>query len=370
MAQLAHAKPSLIGMTPGQLAEAVLACGGKAFAAGQLTQWLYAKRTADLSAMTNLPKALRAALADKFTTLTSRVVATEQSGEGTTKLGVRLHDGLVIECVLMREHSRDDERGDWDRFTACISTQAGCAMGCRFCASGKLGLKRHLATGEILEQFFHVAEVLRADARADGAEPAWLTNVVVMGMGEPLHNFDGLMGALSVLNAEWGFHFGARRVTVSTVGLPDRIRELANQGYQFNLAISLHATSDEQRTRLIPTNKATGLANIIAAAADYFQRTRREVTFEYTLVGEENDTPADAARLVELLRGFPRCNVNLIPMNPVEGSGLKEPTSEAVDEFAAILRQGGVNVHVRRKRGRRVQAACGQLRLKLEAATA
>lgn len=364
--QVAQPKPSLIGMNPDQLVQAVLDCGGKAFASRQLADWLYAKRVADLGAMTNLPKDVRTKLAEKFSTLTSRVVAAEESGEGTTKLALRLHDGLVIECVLMREHSRDDASGDWDRFTICISTQAGCAMGCRFCASGKLGLKRHLAAGEILEQFFHVAELLRADARAAGREPAWLTNVVVMGMGEPLHNFDALMSALGTLNADWGFNFGARRVTVSTVGLPDRIRELAGRGYQFNLAVSLHATTDEQRTRLIPTNSATGLDAIIAAAADYFRISRREVTFEYTLVGGENDTPQDAQRLVELLHDFPKGNVNLIPMNPVEGSGLKEPAADAVEAFTAILRNGGVNAHVRRKRGRRVQAACGQLRLKLE----
>lgn len=359
-------KPSLIGMNPDQLRQAVTACGGKPFAAKQLGAWLYARRVANLEAMTDLPRELRAKLAQSYCTLTSSVIATEESGEGTTKLGIRLHDGLVIECVLMREHSRDDASGHWDRFTICISTQAGCAMGCRFCASGKLGLKRHLTAGEILEQFFHVAEVLRAEAKAKDREPDWLTNVVVMGMGEPLHNFESLMTALETLNAEWGFHFGARRVTVSTVGLPDRIRELANQGYQFNLAVSLHATTDEQRTRLIPTNAATGLGAIVQAAADYYRISRREVTFEYTLVGGENDTPQDAQRLVELLSGFPKGNVNLIPMNPVEGSGLKEPKPEDVEEFTRILRAGGVNAHVRRKRGRRVQAACGQLRLKLE----
>jgi 23S rRNA (adenine2503-C2)-methyltransferase len=358
-------RTSLIGMNPGQLRQAIEACSGKAYAAGQLAQWLYGKRVTDFRAMSNLAVPLRQELARRYSVLTSHVVATRESGEGTTKLAVRLHDGAIIECVLMREYSRDGATGDWDRYTICVSTQAGCAMGCRFCASGMLGLKRHLSSGEILEQFFHVAQVLRADRPED---PPWLTNVVVMGMGEPLHNFDGLMGALEILNADWGFGMGARRITVSTVGLPDRIRELAGQGYQFNLAVSLHATTDEQRTRLIPTNKATGLANIIAAAAHYFEQTRREVTFEYTLVGGENDTLEDALRLVELLHGFPKGNVNLIPMNPVEGSGLKEPTAEAVELFAQTLREGGVNVHVRRKRGRRVQAACGQLRLQLEAA--
>ncbi|MBK8205571.1 MAG: 23S rRNA (adenine(2503)-C(2))-methyltransferase RlmN [Planctomycetes bacterium] len=353
MTDAATSQVSLIGMDQDQLTEAVVAAGGKAFAGKQLAQWLYGKRVSDFAEMSNLGKELRSQLASRFSLLTSSVVAREESGEGTTKLGIRLVDGLIIESVLMRES---------DRLTACISTQAGCAMGCRFCASGQLGLKRHLTAGEILEQFFHLTAVVRQES-PDG----WLTNVVVMGMGEPLHNFDGLMGALTILNADWGFRFGARRVTVSSVGLPDRIRQLAEQGYQFNLAISLHATTDEQRTALIPTNVASGLKKILEAARYYFETTNREVTFEYTLVGAANDTEADAHRLAALLFEFPRANVNLIPMNPVEGSGLKEPTDQSVDQFAAILQDAGVNVHVRRKRGRRVQAACGQLRLRLEA---
>lgn len=347
--------PSLIGMTPDQLRDAVVALGQKPFVAKQLAQWLYEKRETDPGKMSNLPAALREKLAAQ-PLLTSRVIEADDSGEGTTKLAIRLHDGPIIECVLMREENEDGSA----RLTACISTQAGCAMGCTFCASGMLGLKRNLTAGEILEQFYHIDALLKKDGLP------WLTNVVVMGMGEPLHNFDNLMQALTILNADWGFKFGARRITVSTVGLPDKIRELSKQGMQFNLAISLHATSDEQRTKLIPTNVATGLANIIEAAADYFRETKREVTFEYTLVGGENDSAADARRLAELLRDFPRANVNLIPMNPVEGSGLIAPTTQAVEEFTRILKQAGVNVHVRKKRGRAVQAACGQLRLRLE----
>lgn len=340
-------KPSLIGMNLDELREAVEACGGKPFQAKQLAQWLYARRELNLDAMTNLSKELRAKLAERYSLLTSSVIAREDSGEGTTKLGIRLHDGLVIEAVLMRED---------ERITACISTQAGCAMGCRFCASGQLGLKRHLTAGEILEEFYHLYEVMKPD---------WLTNVVVMGMGEPLHNFDNLLKALTILNADWAFHFGARRVTVSTVGLPKRIIELAEQGFQFNLAISLHGVDDESRGALIPTN--AGLAAILEAAKYHFNKTRREVTFEYTLVGGKNDDLETAHKLAELVKDFPRANVNLIPMNPVEGSGLEAPTTEAVNAFTETLQNAGINVHVRRRRGRKVQAACGQLRLKLEA---
>ena len=352
------ALPSLIGMTQDQLRDAVVALGQRPFVARQLAQWLYEKRETDPAKMSNLPAALREKLIAQ-PLLTSRVIEADESGEGTTKLAIRLLDGPIIECVLMREENEDGSA----RLTACISTQAGCAMGCTFCASGMLGLKRNLTAGEILEQFYHIDALLKKDGLP------WLTNVVVMGMGEPLHNFENLMQALTILNADWGFKFGARRITVSTVGLPDKIRELAKQGMQFNLAISLHATTDEQRTKLIPTNVATGLINIIEAAADYFKATKREVTFEYTLVGGENDSAADAQRLAELLKGFPRANVNLIPMNPVEGSGLIAPTTQAVEEFTRILRQAAINVHVRKKRGRAVQAACGQLRLRLEGAS-
>jgi 23S rRNA (adenine2503-C2)-methyltransferase len=331
-----------------ELSTAITAAGGKPFVAKQLAEWLYGKRVADFDAMTNLSKELRGKLAESHDLLTSKVIATEDSGEGTQKLGIRLHDGLIIEAVLMREE---------DRLTACISTQAGCAMGCRFCASGQLGLKRHLTAGEILEEFYHLAALIPGQ---------WLTNVVVMGMGEPLHNYDNLLKALTILNADWGFNFGARRVTVSTVGLPQRIRDLAEQGYQFNLAISLHGVDDVSRSALIPTN--AGLQKILDAAKHYFKQTRREVTFEYTLVGGKNDDIATAQKLATLLLDFPKANVNLIPMNPVEGSGLLAPTTEAVAAFTHELQQANVNVHVRRRRGRRVQAACGQLRLRLEAA--
>lgn len=357
MAPMNDLKTSLTGMDLNELIECVTASGGKKFHARQLAEWLYGKRVYDLNAMTNLSKDLRASLERKYRTLTTRVVARDDSGEGTTKLGLRLHDGPVIECVLMREVSRS---GD-ERTTVCISTQAGCAMGCRFCASGKLGLSRHLSAGEIIEQFLHVADVLRDEP----GEP-WLTNVVVMGMGEPLHNYDNLMKALRILNAEWGFHFGARRVTVSTVGLPKRIRDLGDEGFQFNLAISLHGVDDKSRSELIPTN--AGLHKILSAARYYFEQTRREVTFEYTLVGGKNDDKVTALKLAELLQDVPRANINLIPMNPVGGSGLKAPTKDAVNEFAETLREQGVNVNVRRRRGRRVQAACGQLRLQLEEA--
>lgn len=348
--------PSLIGMDVEQLTDVAVGLGAPKFTGKQLAQWLYEKRVTDIDAMSNLSKDLRAKLATKYTTLTSRVIESQDSKEGTTKLAIRLHDGPIIEAVLMRE----SVAGKPDRLTACISTQAGCAMGCRFCASGKLGLNRSLAAHEILEQFYHLGALLLPTNE-------WLTNVVFMGMGEPLHNLDGLTGALTVMHSEWGFNMSARRITVSTVGLPDRMRALADFGIPIKLAVSLHGIDDESRSALIPTN--AGIQNILASAQYYFETTGREVTFEYTLVGGQNDDIRTAYKLAELVRHFPRANVNLIPMNPVEGSGLNAPSIENVRKFAEVLEREQINVHERRRRGRRVQAACGQLRLRLEEAT-
>ena len=347
------APPDLAELTLADLEQWVASAGLPRYRAAQIFQWVWRRGATSFDAMSDLPRELRARLSTELAFSTPTVVRDELSVDGTRKLVLRFADRREIECVYIP---------DTPSQTFCVSTQVGCAMGCAFCLTGRMGLVRHLTAGEIAGQ---VRVLATATGLLDRA-----FNIVLMGMGEPLHNLANLLKALEVVNAEWGFHFGARRITVSTVGLPERIRELAQAGYQFNLAISLHATTDEQRTELIPTNKATGLSAILAAAADYFRATRREVTFEYTLVGGQNDTPKDAERLAALLLEFPRCNVNLIPMNPVEGSGLKEPTAEAVELFTRLLREAGVNVHVRRKRGRRVQAACGQLRLKLEAAPA
>lgn len=233
-------------------------------------------------------------------------------------------------------------------------------MGCRFCASGQLGLKRHLTPAEILEQFYAIAAELGPER--------WLTNVVYMGMGEPLHNWEGFTGSLTALTSEWGFNMSPRRITVSTVGVAKRLAELADLDIPVNLAVSLHAPDDVIREKLIPTNAAYGgVATILAAAKEYYARTKRQVTFEYTLVRDVNDGAEHARALVTLLRdGFRDCNINLIPMNPVEGSGLKTPEEEVVRLFAGVLKSSGFSVHTRKKKGRSVNAACGQLRLRVE----
>jgi 23S rRNA (adenine2503-C2)-methyltransferase len=255
-----------------------------------------------------------------------------------------LRDKRLIECVLIQED---------DRRTACISTQVGCGMGCVFCASGLDGVKRNLSAGEILEQLVRLRNLLHADQR--------LTHIVVMGMGEPLANLDALLEALEVAGAKDGLGIGARHITISTVGLPAKIRRLADLGKQYHLAVSLHAPNDLLRTRIVPTNDKTGLPDILAAADYFFERTGRQVTFEYVLLRGLNDEPAHAAELAGLLRGR-HAHVNLIPFNDVQGLPYRRPSQEALDGFVARLRQGRISVKVRKRKGSEIDAACGQLR--------
>jgi 23S rRNA (adenine2503-C2)-methyltransferase len=267
----------------------------------------------------------------------------------TEKLLLSLPDEQLVECVLMRESKRR---------TICISTQVGCGMGCVFCASGLEGLKRNLTKGEILEQ------VLRLDRLMADPEER-ITNVVVMGIGEPLANLGNLIPVLETLNEKGGLGLGARRITVSTVGLPDRIREFARLDKAFNLAISLHAPNDELRNRLVPVNDKIGVEAILAAADQYFQTTGRRVTYEYVLLSGVNDAPEQARELGRLLKDR-ISHVNLIPMNEVEELDFVEPTAPRSQEFVNILEQYGVPATIRKRKGADIDAACGQLRLKHE----
>lgn len=346
----APGRPSLIGMSPDSLAEAVTSCGGKPFAARQLAHWLYARRVADLDAMTDLPRELRANLAARYDTLTSTVVAREESGEGTTKLALRLADGPVIECVLMREHSRGGT-GPRDRYTICISTQAGCAMGCRFCATGQAGFTRHLDAAEIVEQVVRAGRRARDDGRRLG-------NVVFMGMGEPLANYDAVWSAITRIHDELGV--SARRITVSTVGIAPGIRRLARERLPVNLAVSLHAADDSTRDDLVPLNRRYPVAEVVAACREYRRATGRRLSFEWALIDGVNDGPTDAARLAAIARPL-GAHVNLIPLNPTPGYLATGSPPERVRAFAARLRALGVNATVRANRGTDIGAACGQL---------
>lgn len=243
------------------------------------------------------------------------------------------------------------------RRTVCVSTQVGCAMGCTFCASGLLGLTRNLSAGEILEQVLHVDRLLKNSER--------ITNVVVMGIGEPLANLAGLRPMLETLNEKGGMGLGARRITISTVGLPEKIRELASFGKPYNLAVSLHAPNDELRNEIVPINKNIGLEELLKAADDYFEKTGRRVTYEYVLLAGENDTDSCAQQLSQLLRNR-NAHVNLIPMNPVDELSFEKPSLPRTHRFVEILEYGNINVTVRKRKGADIDAACGQLRRRNE----
>jgi 23S rRNA (adenine2503-C2)-methyltransferase len=317
--------------------------------AKQIRRWVLAGRAEAFDQMTDLPLGLRAELADAFTPLGTRTDQHLVAPDGTHKLLLRLHDDRLIECVLIQDQGRK---------TACVSTQVGCGMGCVFCASGLDGVARNLTSGEILEQLVRLRNLLPPGGR--------LTHVVVMGMGEPLANLDNLLKALEVAGRPDGLNIGARHVTISTVGLPVKMRRLADLGKQYHLAVSLHAPNEPLRNRIVPTNDQTGLDAILAAADYFYATTKRQVTYEYVLLGGLNDGPVEAMQLATLLQGR-QAHVNLIPFNDVPGLPYRRPSQEAVLAFAARLKQAGISVKIRNTKGKNIDAACGQLRRKVEA---
>ena len=330
----------LLDMTMEELEAAVVGTGQPAYRAAQLADWVYGKNVTDPSAMSNLP----AALAGRFEILTSRVARRVDSRDGTIKLLLEMRDGQCIECVLIPARTRA---------TACLSTQVGCAMGCAFCASGLGAMKRNLRAGEILEQMVH----LRA---ASGLR---VTHVVFMGMGEPLANYDATLAAIRAIVDPRRFGISARRVTVSTVGLPSQVRRLAGEDLPVTLALSLHAPNDALRRRLVPAAVRYGLAEVLEAVDEFFQARKREVTLEYVLLAGVNDTNVCAEAMARIATRL-RCNVNLIRYNPVPSLPFRSPSQAQVRAFAERLSRCGVNVQVRRSRGLDADAACGQLRLR------
>lgn len=340
--------PAILDVPADQLRDWFAARGQPPMRTRQVRRWLLTGRAESFDRMTDLPASLRAELATAFAPLGTTVTLHQAARDGTHKLLLRLRDGGQIECVMIPED---------DRRTACISTQVGCGMGCVFCASGLNGVERNLTTGEIVEQLVRLRNLLPAGER--------LSHIVVMGMGEPLANLDNLLAALELAGHTDGLGIGARHVTISTVGLPAKIRQLAETGKQYHLAVSLHAPDDALRTRIVPTNDKIGLPAILAAADDFFDRTGRQVTYEYVLLGGLNDGPHHARKLADLLAGR-RANVNLIPFNEVDGLPYARPTDEAIAVFQAQLARRGISVHVRKRKGSEIDAACGQLRRRTE----
>jgi 23S rRNA (adenine2503-C2)-methyltransferase len=336
-------RPDLAELDRPALEGALAERGHPRFHAGQMFRWLYRRGVTDFGAMTDLSRELRADLAEHFRISTPSLAHRDKSSDGTEKFLLRLEDGRTIESVFIP---------DTPSMTFCISTQVGCAMACAFCLTGKMGLVRNLSAGEIVGQVRVVADVMRMrDAPF---------NIVLMGMGEPLHNYDETMKALRILTDEHGFAMPARRVTLSTVGLLPALERLAKEPVMPNLAISLHAPTDAQRGQLVPVNRKYGVADIIAAAKRFPLKKRSRITFEYVLLAGVNDSPHDARRLAKLLAGV-RSKVNLIPLNAAAGIPFERPSDAAVDDFARILAEQGVTVSVRKSRGRDIRAACGQL---------
>ena len=358
------AKPALTGETLAMLTARLTASGEPAFRAQQILDWVYKKRARRWDDMTNLPKPLRGWLAETFTLLPAELVLNKVSNDVTDKLLLELEDHSLIETVIIRV-PQDGVGLDHSRKTICISTQVGCAMACVFCASGLAGLKRDLSAGEIVAQLLQVC--YREDERTPRAreELASFDNIVVMGMGEPLANYDALILALTILNAEWGLGFGARRITVSTSGLVPKILKLAEEPLGFRLAISLHGATDEVRGQIMPVNKAYPLAKLLPAVKTFSEQHGRMVTLEFILIEGVNDSPDQAQRLREIARDL-HAHVNIIPYNTVEGLPWKRPSVETQESFAGVLRRAGISTTLRREKGHDIDAACGQLRLKTE----
>lgn len=323
--------------------------GQPKFRARQVWEWLYKQYVTNFAEMTNLPQSLREQLATKATLAFGRVLLEQQSKDTQTKkLLFQLPDGQLIETVLMR-YAR--------RRTLCISTQAGCAMGCVFCATGQMGFFRNLSVGEIVAQVLYFARELATVGEH-------VTNIVMMGMGEPLHNYDNTMAAVDRLTDETGFNLGARKITISTVGLVPAIHRYANEQRQTPLAVSLHAATDEERNKLIPINRRWPIATLMEACRYYIEKTGRRLTFEWALIEGENDTIEQARTLGELIQGM-LCHVNLIPLNPTAGYGGGPSSRERVEAFQQELGRHGVSSTVRVRRGIDIQAGCGQLRDRL-----
>ena len=354
-------RADLLGLLPDEMEAWLAERGQPAFRARQVLGWIYRSLVSDFASMANLPRPLRDHLAAEATIAGPRLRAELASRDGRTrKVLLELADGKLIESVLMLYPPSAEGRA---RASVCVSTQAGCAYGCTFCATGQMGFDRHLTAGEIVAQVLYFARALRADPwiAPNGQALDHLTNVVLMGMGEPLHNYDHVLHAVRILTAPAALNLGARHLTLSTVGIVPGILRLAEEPLQINLAISLHAPNNAMRLRTMPVTRKYPIEEILAACHTYTARTNRQVTFEYVLLAGVNDAPEHACELARLLAPLHQlCHVNLIPVNATAAE-YRPPSGEAIRAFREALRQGGVSNSVRAERGDDIAAACGQL---------
>ena len=344
-------KRPLLDASPDVLKTWMVENDRKGFHSRQVYRWIFERRAESFEVMSDLPKELRERLDAEWSVFSTKSAYHHVAPDGTDKLLLECVDGRKVECVLMAES---------DRRTVCVSTQVGCGMGCVFCASGLKGVERNLTKGEIVEQVIRLRNLLPEDER--------LTNLVVMGMGESLANLDNLIPALDWICSDQGLGMGQRRVTISTVGLPEKMRKLAEMGRHYSLAVSLHAPTEQLRSALVPVNEKVGLGAVMEASDIYFQKSGRQVTFEYVMLRGLNDRPEDASALANLMESR-KAHVNLIPYNPVEGLTFERPSTESIDRFVRILKGRRVSVSVRKTKGREIDAACGQLRRRFEEET-
>jgi 23S rRNA (adenine2503-C2)-methyltransferase len=358
--------PSILELSRDELTSTMLEMGEKKFRADQLWRSIYHETTESFDQMSTISKSFRATLKSAYSisTLTEAMSLTSADGS-TSKSLFRLHDGELIETVMMRYETDGHRR---NRKTACISTQAGCALGCTFCATGQQGLRRNLTAGEIVAQVIEMQRIAYAEdesqvesGKRTKGELQGVTNVVFMGMGEPLANYENTMAAIRVLNDGQGLNIGARHITVSTVGLVPQILQLADEDLQINLAISLHAPDNTTRSQTMPINKRYPVEDLIRACHKYADKTNRRIFFEYVLLKEQNDSLEQAQKLGRLLNGL-HCHVNLIPVNPTKEGPFERTDLEAAKRFQGGLKQYGIPSTLRMEKGIDINAGCGQLR--------
>ncbi len=355
--------PSILNFTPKHIAEELIGMGEKSFRAEQILREVYKRFALDFQAMSTLPVNLRERLENQFSINPLEEVITLESRDGSTKKSLfRLPDGELIETVQMH-YSADSHRRE--RMTVCISTQAGCAFGCTFCATGQQKFTRHLEPAEIVAQVLFVQRRSAGQKSITSNTSHIVTNVVFMGMGEPLHNYDNTMTAIRIMNHSSGMGIGARRITVSTVGLVPQIKQLADEGLQVNLAVSLHAADDETRSETMPVNKKWPLAELMAACRTYCDKTGRRIFFEYVLLKDQNDSREQARRLGKMLQPL-ICHVNLIPVNPTAQGPYNRTDRTGAEAFQSELARFGVPSTQRMEKGIDIQAGCGQLRSRVE----
>jgi 23S rRNA (adenine2503-C2)-methyltransferase len=334
-------KPDIRDLTREQLADFFIRHGEKAFRAGQVTDWLWKQSCRSIDAMTNLSKPTRDLLRQHFLFQVAVDEVVQQGSDGTVKIGFRLHDGFMVEGVLIPSDSR---------FTACISSQVGCSLGCTFCATGRNGFMRNLSAGEIFDQVVMIAQ------RAPGG----LSNIVFMGMGEPFLNYGNLLEAIHRITSAEGLAMSPQRITVSSVGIPKMIKKMADDNPKYHFALSLHSANDQKRSKIIPFNLAHPLAELTESLKYYHTKTGKRFTIEYILFGGFNDSVADAKELAVFCRNFP-VKINLIEYNPVQDSGFQSSDPVKTKAFADYLESRNMVVNVRKSKGKDIDAACGQL---------